>query len=103
MRGVLRGLAVALALIAAVAMVGAVPGCPRVTRDPTVPAPTARCVQGETTCHEGAPWRCGPGGVWSQADRRCDLIGGTCCFTPSAFAGGPIHACVTTNRCLEAP
>lgn len=91
----------ALVVLAAVGLVG-VTACPRVVRDPTVPAPPAGCVQGETICHEGAPWRCGPGGVWSQADRRCDRIGGVCCLTPSAVAPRSVHACTTANRC-EAP
>ena len=91
----------ALVVLAAVGLV-AVAACPRVTRDPTVPAPPAGCVQGETICHEGAPWRCGPGGVWSQADRRCDRIGGVCCLTPSAVAPRSVHACTTHDRC-EAP
>lgn len=91
----------ALVVLAAVGLVG-VTACPRVTRDPTVPAPPAGCVAGETICHEGAPWRCGPGGVWSQADRRCDRIGGVCCLTPSAVAPRSVHACTTANRC-EAP
>lgn len=88
----------ALVVLAAVGLV-AVTACPRVTRDPTVPAPPAGCVQGETICHEGAPWRCGPGGVWSQADRRCDRIGGVCCLTASAVAPRSVHACTTANRC----
>lgn len=91
----------ALVVLAAVGLVG-VTACPRVTRDPTVPAPPAGCVAGETICHEGAPWRCGPGGQWSQADRRCDRIGGVCCLTPSAVAPRSVHACTTANRC-EAP
>ncbi len=91
----------ALVVLAAVGLVG-VTACPRVVRDPTVPAPPAGCVQGETICHEGAPWRCGPGGQWSQADRRCDRIGGVCCLTPSAVAPRSVHACTTANRC-EAP
>lgn len=91
----------ALVVLAAVGLV-AVAACPRVTRDPTVPAPPAGCVAGETICHEGAPWRCGPGGVWSQADRRCDRIGGVCCLTPSAVAPRSVHACTTHDRC-EAP
>ena len=91
----------ALVLLAAVGLVG-VTACPRVTRDPTVPAPPAGCVAGETICHEGAPWRCGPGGQWSQADRRCDRIGGVCCLTPSAVAPRSVHACTTHDRC-EAP
>ena len=91
----------ALVVLAAVGLV-AVAACPRVTRDPTVPTPPAGCVQGETVCHEGAPWRCGPGGVWSQADRRCDRIGGVCCLTPSAVAPRSVHACTTHDRC-EAP
>lgn len=91
----------ALVVLAAVGLVG-VTACPRVVRDPTVPAPPAGCVQGETICHEGAPWRCGPGGVWSQADRRCDRIGGVCCLTPSAVAPRSVHACTTHDRC-EAP
>lgn len=88
----------ALVVLAALGLV-AVTACPRVTRDPTVPAPPAGCVQGETICHEGAPWRCGPGGVWSQADRRCDRIGGVCCLTASAVAPRSVHACTTANRC----
>ena len=91
----------ALALAAFVGLL-AVTACPRVTRDPTVPAPPAGCVAGQTICHEGAPWRCGPGGVWSQADRRCDRIGGVCCLTPSAVAPRSVHACTTHDRC-EAP
>lgn len=91
----------ALVVLAAVGLVG-VTACPRVTRDPTVPAPPAGCVAGETICHEGAPWRCGPGGQWSQADRRCDRIGGVCCLTPSAVAPRSVHACTTHDRC-EAP
>ena len=91
----------ALVVLAAAGLV-AVAACPRVTRDPTVPTPPAGCVQGETVCHEGAPWRCGPGGVWSQADRRCDRIGGVCCLTPSAVAPRSVHACTTHDRC-EAP
>jgi hypothetical protein len=93
-----------VATLVLLALVGALglAACPRVTRDPAVPAPPPGCVAGETVCHEGTPWRCGPGGRWAQADRRCDRIGGVCCLTPSAVAPRSVHACTTANRC-EAP
>jgi hypothetical protein len=89
-------------------VVGAVlTGCPKVIREPSLPPPADGCVAGATTCHEGAPWRCGPEGRWSQADRRCDRLsgadGGTavlCCATPSALQPGAlVHACVPANVC----
>jgi len=93
-----RATVATLALLACVSVL-ALAACPRVTRDPAVPAPPPGCVAGETVCHEGAPWRCGPGGRWSQADRRCDRIGGVCCLTPSAVAPRSIHACTVPTRC----
>lgn len=82
-------------------------GCPKVIREPSLPPPPDGCVAGSTLCHEGAPWRCGPDGHWSQADRRCDRLsgadGGTavlCCATPSALRPGAlVHACVPANVC----
>jgi hypothetical protein len=82
-------------------------GCPKVIREPSLPPPPDGCVAGSTLCHEGAPWRCGPEGRWSQADRRCDRLsgadGGTavlCCATPSALQPGAlVHACVPANVC----
>lgn len=82
-------------------------GCPgpAVIREPALPPPPEGCVAGATVCHQGAPWRCGPGGHWSQADRRCDRLGTEatpvlCCLTPSALRPGVnVHACVPSNAC----
>lgn len=78
-------------------------GCPKVTRDPVVAPPPAGCMAGATVCYAGTPWRCGPGGRWAQADRRCDLIGGVCCLTRSALTPALLHACTSTNRCERDP
>lgn len=78
-------------------------GCPRVTRDPVVAPPPAGCTAGATVCYAGTPWRCGPGGRWAQADRRCDLIGGVCCLTRSALTSAMVHSCTSTNRCERDP
>ena len=86
------------------ASLAACPG-PSVTREPTLPPPPEGCTAGATLCHEGAPWRCGPDGHWSQADRRCDRMGTdatavVCCATPSALRQGvSVHACVPSNVC----
>jgi len=104
---VLRWLMLAVAIVAAVVLpiVSSVAGCgPRVIREPAPAAPPAGCVQGATTCHAGAPWRCGPGGVWSQADRVCSRIaadGGApvCCAARAPFGDGVVHACVPTAAC----
>ena len=88
----------ALIILSAVSLVG-VTACPPVNREPTIPPPPAGCTQGETACHEGAPWRCGPEGAWARADRRCDALGAVCCRTQSAVAVRFIHACVTPDRC----
>jgi len=82
-------------------------GCPKVIREPSLPPPPDGCVAGATLCHEGAPWRCGPEGRWSQADRRCDRLSGAdggvgvlCCATRSALRPGVlVHACVPANVC----
>jgi hypothetical protein len=100
-------LAICGAIVVA-SVVGAVlTGCPKVIREPSLPPPADGCVAGATTCHEGAPWRCGPEGRWSQADRRCDRLSGAdggvgvlCCATPSALRPGVlVHACVPANVC----
>ena len=90
-------------LVASLALVVA---CPRVIREPALPPPPSGCAQGATVCHEGAPWRCGPGGAWSQADRRCDRLAAgdaavaVCCSTPSAIRPGVmLHACVPAALC----
>lgn len=81
-------------------------GCPTVIREPSLEPPANGCDAGATTCHQGAPWRCGPGGRWSQADRRCDRLGTAatavvCCPTPSALrAGVNVHACVPAAACV---
>lgn len=80
-------------------------GCPRVIRDAPLAPPPPGCEPGSTSCHGGAPWRCGPGGVWSRANRVCGLLsadGGTfvCCATPSPVRPGVmIHACVSAASC----
>lgn len=74
--------------------------CPKVHREPTLPEPPPGCEQGRTTCHEGAPWVCGPGGRWSAADRRCDPMGTRCCRAESPF-GGLRHACVPAGACVD--
>jgi len=82
----------------------ALAACPRVTREPALAPPPHGCDAGATLCHEGAPWRCGPDGEWSQADRRCDRLGAVCCATPSALRPGvTLHACVPTDRCEVSP
>jgi hypothetical protein len=100
-------LAICGAIVVA-SVVGAVlTGCPKVIREPALPPPADGCVAGATLCHEGAPWRCGPEGRWSQADRRCDRLSGAdggvgvlCCATPSALRPGVlVHACVPANVC----
>lgn len=73
--------------------------CPKVHHEPTVPEPPPGCTQGDTTCHEGAPWVCGPEGRWSLADRRCDPLGARCCVAPSPY-GGVRHACVPMAACV---
>ena len=86
-------------------------GCPGpvVIREPALLPPPEGCVAGATLCHEGAPWRCGPDGRWSQADRRCDRLGTeatpvVCCATPSALRpGATVHACVPSTVCVPAP
>lgn len=86
----------------------ALAACPQVIREPAVPAPPPGCDGGATACNLGAPFVCGPGGQWSQADRACAGLGdaGTlrCCPTPSALRPGVlVHACVPSNLCIEAP
>ena len=79
-------------------------GCPSVIREPALTPPPHGCTAGATLCHEGAPWRCGPDGEWSQADRRCDRLGAVCCATPSALRPGvTLHACVPNDRCEVSP
>ena len=93
-------------VIAALATVIAC-GCgPRVLREPVVATPPDGCVDGATTCHNGAPWRC-RGNRWSQADRVCSLLGTdaspapVCCLTQSALREDAVlHACVPTAACL---
>ena len=101
---------VALALVLWLGLVAVLQGCPRVTREPALAPPPHGCDAGATLCHEGAPWRCGPDGEWSQADRRCDRLGASdaavvCCSTPSALRPGVLlHACVPPTVCApEAP
>jgi hypothetical protein len=96
--------------VALVVLVGlALAACPRVIREPAVPAPAPGCDGGATACNLGAPFRCGPGGQWSQADRACgrltsDAGAVVCCATPSAIRPGVlVHACVPSNLCVEAP
>jgi hypothetical protein len=93
-----------LVIVAAVglALMALMVGCPKVMREPEVPAPPPGCTQGATVCHEGTPWRCGPGGRWAQADRRCDRMGAVCCAAPSVVSGAPIHTCTMATSCLEA-
>lgn len=80
-------------------------GCPKVIREPSLPPPPDGCDAGATLCHQGAPWRCGPGGHWSQADRRCDRLGAAdasvvCCPSPSALRPSAlVHACVPPTVC----
>jgi hypothetical protein len=100
-------LAICGAVLCATAVGAVLTGCPKVIREPALPPPADGCVAGATTCHEGAPWRCGPEGRWSQADRRCDRLSGAdggvgvlCCATPSALRPGVlVHACVPANVC----
>lgn len=109
-RGTVRfgAVAVLLALgLGALALGAVLSGCPKVIREPSLPPPPDGCVAGTTLCHEGAPWRCGPDGHWSQADRRCDRLSGAdggvgviCCATPSALRPGAlVHACVPSTVC----
>ena len=90
-------------ILASLALVGC-PG-PTVIREPALPPPPEGCTAGATLCHEGAPWRCGPDGHWSQADRRCDRLGTdatavVCCATPSVLRpGATVHACVPSTAC----
>jgi len=89
------------------ALLVALTGCPQVIREPAVPAPPPGCDGGASVCNRGAPFVCGPGGQWSQADRACAGLGdaGTlrCCATPSALRPGVlVHACVPSNLCVEA-
>lgn len=87
---------VAVALVAVACLLA----CPKVHREPTIPEPPPGCERGLTTCHEGAPWVCGPGGRWSVADRRCDPLGARCCLAESPL-GGARHACVPAAVCLD--
>lgn len=99
--------AISGALLLAMVVGAVLTGCPKVIREPALPPPPSGCDAGATLCHEGAPWRCGPEGRWSQADRRCDRLsgadGGTavlCCAAPSALRPGAlVHACVPSNVC----
>lgn len=93
--------ALAFALAASVAL-----GCPSVIRDPHVEPPPPGCEPGATSCHGGAPWRCGPGGVWSRANRVCsrldvgDAAPAVCCPAPSPLRPGRAgHACVPAALC----
>lgn len=80
-------------------VVALVAACPQVIREPALTAPTTRCTRGDTVCHEGAPWVCGPEG-WSQADRRCDhLTDARCCLAASPY-GGERYACVPAAACV---
>lgn len=79
----------------------ALAGCPKVIREPEPTAPREGCPQGATTCHEGHPWVCGPGGKWSRADRRCDRLGARCCLAASPYDSGLRHACVPAAACVE--
>lgn len=76
-------------------------GCPKVTREPSPEPPREGCTQRATLCHQGHPWVCGPGGRWSQADRRCDRMGVACCLASSPYGTGPRHACVPATACIE--
>ena len=87
-----------LALLAATVALAA---CPKVIREPEPVPPHDGCVQGATTCHEGHPWVCGPGGKWSRADRRCDRLGARCCLAASPYDSGLRHACVPARECVE--
>lgn len=109
-RGVVRVsvmMGICLAVIAACGVGAVLSGCPRVIREPSLPPPPDGCDAGATLCHQGAPWRCGPDGHWSQADRRCDRLagdGGTvpvvCCPTPSVLRPSAlVHACVPPTVC----
>ena len=105
-----RGFATLRALLAvvvlfAVAMAALGIGCgPRVIRDPVVATPPDGCLDGATTCHNGAPWRFSAG-AWSQADRQCnrlatDASAVVCCLTPSALRpDASVHACVPMALC----
>ena len=77
----------------------ALSGCPSVIREPALASPPHGCAQGTTLCNAGGPWVCGPGGEWSQADRRCDRLGAVCCLAPSPY-GAPRYACVPAASCV---
>ena len=93
-RGSARVGAVAFVLAVGLCLAGlgaTLAGCPKVIREPALPPPPDGCDAGATLCHQGAPWRCGPGGHWSQADRRCDRLGAAdasvvCCRRPPRCA-----------------
>jgi len=110
-RGSARVGAVAMLLAIGLCLAGlgaVLAGCPKVIREPSLPPPPDGCTAGATLCHQGAPWRCGPDGHWSQADRRCDRLSGSgdggvavlCCATPSVLRPSAlVHACVPANVC----
>ena len=107
-RGSARVGAVAFVLAVGLCLAGlgaTLAGCPKVIREPALPPPPDGCDAGATLCHQGAPWRCGPGGHWSQADRRCDRLGAAdasvvCCPSPSALRPSAlVHACVPPTAC----
>ena len=107
-RGSARVGAVAFVLAVGLCLAGlgaTLAGCPKVIREPALPPPPDGCDAGATLCHQGAPWRCGPGGHWSQADRRCDRLGAAdasvvCCPSPSALRPSAlVHACVSPTAC----
>ena len=85
----------ALAFLALAALAA----CPQVIREPALASPPRGCTQGLTLCYGNGPWVCGPGGEWSQADRRCDRLASVCCLAPSPF-GGVRHACVPAASCV---
>lgn len=91
-----------VSFVFALVLVVLLAACPKVTREPSPEPPRDGCAQGATTCHEGHPYVCGPGGRWSQADRRCDRLNAVCCLAPSPYGTGPRHACVPAAACVTA-
>jgi hypothetical protein len=89
-----------VSFVFALVLVVLLAACPKVTREPSPEPPRDGCAQGATTCHEGHPYVCGPGGRWSQADRRCDRLNAVCCLAASPYDSGLRHACVLASACV---
>lgn len=88
-----------LSVLALLSLLGALfAGCPATRPFPRVDAPIGACTPGETACHLGAPWRCGPNG-WVQADRPCEAPA-LCCRGRSAVRDVTLHACLAPAACL---